>query len=367
MKHTHQFIASMAAISTLAASTAMAQGYSSTEASDANYNDSSYILPNVSRVSPEDKFGTSKSATGGGIRFGKPVSPHWDMQLGLQYGRINDGANRLEQLTLGLDGLYLFSRSRFRPLLLVGVGAERDEFRTPTGKASSTSPFAGVGAGLQFSFSDQWGMQLDARRNYAFLRGNSFGTKRANTDVVSLGLMYSFEKTPQPAPRVAQAPAYVAPPAPVAAPAPQLPPPIIIVSPPAPPTPMPPRFERMTISASKLFNFDSSELRTPMPKLDEVADALAKFPDASNVMITGYTDRLGSETYNLTLSQKRADSVKSYLVNRGVAANRMTATGKGESNPVANCTEKNLAKLIECLESNRRVEVEQITIERRVP
>ncbi len=54
------------------------------------------------------------------------------------------------------------------------------------------------------------------------------------------------------------------------------------------------------------------------------------------------------------------------MVNRGVAANRMTATGKGESNPVVTCSDKQLAKLIECLEPNRRVEVEQITIERRV-
>lgn len=103
-----------------------------------------------------------------------------------------------------------------------------------------------------------------------------------------------------------------------------------------------------------------------MPKLDEVAEALVKYPDANNIVISGYTDRLGSEAYNQALSQKRADAVKGYMVNRGVMANRMTAVGKGESNPVATCTDRNMTKLRECLEPNRRVEVEQITIERRV-
>ncbi|MEG2964603.1 MAG: OmpA family protein, partial [Janthinobacterium sp.] len=55
-----------------------------------------------------------------------------------------------------------------------------------------------------------------------------------------------------------------------------------------------------------------------------------------------------------------------YLVSKGVAANRLTAEGKGSTNPVVTCDNKKRADLIKCLEPNRRVEVEQITIERRV-
>ena len=86
----------------------------------------------------------------------------------------------------------------------------------------------------------------------------------------------------------------------------------------------------------------------------------------TNVVITGYADRLGNDKYNQKLSERRANAVKDYLISKGVAANRLNATGKGESNPVVECKEKNRAALVKCLEPNRRVEVEQITVERIV-
>jgi len=127
--------------------------------------------------------------------------------------------------------------------------------------------------------------------------------------------------------------------------------------------PRAPRLERYTLSATELFEFDKATLRMPQPKLDEIAQALVSNPDIVSVAITGYTDRLGSEEYNLKLSQRRADVVKQYLVERGVAAGRLTAIGKGEANPVVKCDDEDRAKLIKCLEPNRRVEVESITIE----
>ncbi len=373
MKNTYQLKATTSGVMALAialafaASSALAQSSTNTDPTLLDYNPSGYILPSINRMDPDSRLGTGQNANGASLRFGMPTSANWDTQFGLNYGRVNDGTNRYEQMTLGVDGLYLFSRSRFRPLLLIGAGAQRDQFTTPASKIGRTSPFIGVGAGFQFAFNDQWGMQLDVRRNHAFIRGNTFGTKRSNTDILSLGLMYSYDKMPTPAPRVAQPLVYTEAAVPVAPPAP--PPPVVVQAPPAPaaaPAPPPARFERITISASKLFSFDSAELRAPMPKLDEVAETLVKYPDAGNIVISGYTDRLGSEAYNQVLSQKRADAVKGYMVNRGVTANRMTAVGKGESNPVATCTDRNMIKLRECLEPNRRVEVEQITIERRV-
>ncbi len=58
--------------------------------------------------------------------------------------------------------------------------------------------------------------------------------------------------------------------------------------------------------------------------------------------------------------------MRDYLIGKGIASGRLKAYGKGEANPLVVCTDKKRADLIKCLEPNRRVEVEQITIERRV-
>lgn len=330
-----------------------------------DYNPSWYVLPSINRITPDERFGSDHRGQGYGLRFGKAVSPMWDIQIGTQYARQRFGGVRYQQNTVGVDGLYMLSRSSFRPFVLIGAGAENDKVNIyrRAFKAERTSPYVNAGVGFQFAFNDQWGMQADVRRSHSYLRsGSNFGFDRANTNMATIGVTYAFDR------RAAAPVARVTPPEPYVAPSPSVvvTPPVAVA--PAPtPTPAPaPRFERITLSATELFTFDSAELSMPQPKLDEVALALSRNAQTSNITISGYTDRLGSEAYNMKLSQRRADAVKAYLVNKGVAANRLAAVARGESNPVVQCTNKKRADLIKCLEPNRRVEVEQIVIERRV-
>ena len=102
------------------------------------------------------------------------------------------------------------------------------------------------------------------------------------------------------------------------------------------------------------FSSGSSKLRPGATgKLDEVVKATNAFPDIV-LEVSGYTDNIGSAQKNLKLSQDRADAVKAYLVGKGVAADRITSTGYGVDNPVAdNATRAGRAK-------NRRVEVKYV-------
>jgi len=323
------------------------------------YNPSWYIAPSINVLDPDKRFGVDKSAVGGGLRFGKPISESWDLQMGGTYAKTDNNNATYRQATLGVDALYMFSRKSFRPFLLAGTGYERDRATTQLlGTRTRTSPYLTAGAGFQAALGDQWSMQADYRRVFGYLSGFNFGFDRAKTNYVTVGLIYAFDKPSAPIIRTAQTPEPVRevapPPAPMPAPVPA-------------PTPPPPvRTERTTVSATELFTFDSAKLRLPQPKLDEVISVLNTNTNVNNVTITGYTDRLGSDKYNQKLSERRAVSVKNYMISKGIDASRLKAEGRGEANPIVTCTEKNRVALIKCLEPNRRVEIEQITIERRV-
>ena len=88
-------------------------------------------------------------------------------------------------------------------------------------------------------------------------------------------------------------------------------------------------------------------------KLDEVAEALRNNPDV-RVEISGHTDNAGTAAGNAKLSQSRAEAVRQYFINKGIAGDRMVARGYGESRPVAtNATPEGMAQ-------NRRVEMSKI-------
>lgn len=133
----------------------------------------------------------------------------------------------------------------------------------------------------------------------------------------------------------------------------------VVAPPPPPPVTAP---EKVSLSADELFDFDKAVLR-PGGK-EKLDDLVAKLADVKydTIVAIGYADRIGSEGYNKKLSLRRAEAVKDYLVNeKGIPADRIFTDGKGEANPVTGDTCKGTKKtksLIECLQPDRRVEVE---------
>jgi outer membrane protein OmpA-like peptidoglycan-associated protein len=109
--------------------------------------------------------------------------------------------------------------------------------------------------------------------------------------------------------------------------------------------------ERISISADVLFDFDKSELRPDgVAELEPLLQAMQA--DAQlNAVIVGHTDSIGTEDYNLGLSQRRAQAVANYLMDGGIGADRLKMEGRGESEPRASNDTK------EGRQQNRRVEI----------
>ncbi|WP_169729260.1 OmpA family protein [Solimonas soli] len=276
-----------------------------------------------------------------------------------------DGGNQLA--TAMLNVWYDFFRSgSLHPYIGAGAGAGRLEINsgrwgnTPLRDRFDTRFAWQLGAGLAYELSPHWTASLD----YRYLRLASDASfdllenapnTRVETDYKAqsamLTLRYAFG-SPAPAPLapVAEAPVEVVP----------------VEPPPAPPPPSPvcKQFapgETLNLDGCKAgdklvlhgvnFEFDKASLTVNAKTLlDQVVSELSRHPDIK-VEIDGHTDSKGADAYNLKLSQRRADAVKAYLVAHGIAAERMTTQGYGETMPIGdNSTEDGR-------EENRRVEL----------
>lgn len=140
--------------------------------------------------------------------------------------------------------------------------------------------------------------------------------------------------------------------------------------PPAPPAAKPAP-QMINLSADALFEFNGGQLKDLKQKgrdeLDNMTNMLhATYSYVNAIRIVGHTDRLGSVKYNENLSRQRANTVRDYLISRGIPSNTITTNGKGKSEPVFECSDKLAHKaLIDCLAPNRRVTI-QIEGEQRV-
>lgn len=157
------------------------------------------------------------------------------------------------------------------------------------------------------------------------------------------------------------APAPVAPVAPPAATAPVAPP-AAPVAPAAPAAPPAPSVQKITLASKALFDFDKAILKPDgQAVLDrEIVSRIKEVQKLELVLVTGHTDRLGSQAYNQKLSERRAAAVAAYLASKGVAKDKIETLGMGKTQPVPGvvCNQSNRKALIACLQPHRRVEVE---------
>jgi len=150
---------------------------------------------------------------------------------------------------------------------------------------------------------------------------------------------------PAPAPAPAPSPAPRATPAPAPAPAPSA-----------------AGVQKITLASKALFDFDKAVLK-PEGKAaidSEIISKLSGVQRLELVLVTGHTDRIGTQAYNQKLSERRADAVRDYLVSKGIARDKIETLGMGKTQPVpgVTCNMTAMKELIACLAPNRRVEVE---------
>ncbi|HGE8240204.1 porin OmpA [Aeromonas sp. 82P] len=196
-----------------------------------------------------------------------------------------------------------------------------------------------VGAlGVEYAIDKDWAARLEYQ--YTTPLGSTSEDRSGiemDNGLLSVGMLYRFGQ--QGGEVVAPAPAPAAEPAPVA-----------VVEP-----------KTFSLSSDVLFEFNKATLK---PAANQALDALfsqivAANPKDGVATVIGYTDRIGSDNYNLALSEKRAQSVASYLVSKGLYADKVRVEGRGKSNPVTgnSCASRSKQELIACLAPDRRVEI----------
>ncbi|MEY4641388.1 MAG: hypothetical protein RLZZ227_1382 [Pseudomonadota bacterium] len=294
------------------------------------------------------QFNQFLSLEGGYFDLGKFHYEATTLPTGRQFGKLEvDGYNLDLVGTLPLTPkLSALARLGFNwadsGTRLAGSGAIPTTYRTLREDNSNYK----YGLGLQYALSTAFDMRLEAER----YRIDEASGSKGDIDLLSVGFVYRFGRkapvavTPTPAPA-----AVAATPRPTPTPAP---------TPAAAPAPT-----RVSFAADSLFDFNSSVVKPAgRTELDKLASDL-RGVDFDTILVTGHTDRIGAQAYNLRLSNERATAVKDYLVmSADIAAAKVTTRGVNGAEPIttlAQCSDNMpRADLIVCLAPDRRVEVE---------
>ena len=272
-------------------------------------------------------------------------------------GGTLDGNIRIRGLNLDLVGTVPLGE-KFSAFGRAGLtyAESRDSF-SGTGAVDVLSPNPSknaanykFGLGLQYALTSALGLRLEAER---YRIDDAVGNK-GDIDLFSLGLVYRMGgKPPAPVPRAPEVERVAAPPRP---------PEVTFLPPPPPPPPPPPMPAKVSFSADSLFDFGKDSIK---PEGKTALGAFAANLRGVNfevITVTGHTDRFGSHTYNMALSERRANAVKNYLAEAAaIPPGKITARGVDGADPVTKpgeCNGRKSRKVIACLQPDRRVEVE---------
>ena len=289
---------------------------------------------------------------GGGMRFGMYPFHNFALEYEADVtGTKSARVGNLRAFNQRVDAIFYFPMDDHWKLL-AGGGWTASAYHTDTTKNQYDSGGNAV-IGLKYCVNQNWAWRSDV--NVDFKDPSDQTPDGARTTTLNFRLGFShFLGGP-----AKNSPCYIAPPKPAAPapmpapvvtpllapqPAPQ-PAPVVTPPPPAPPVvqpvpqpapaPPPPRRRELLSLTGNVFEFDHSNLTAGAKDTLQRAVALLKDHMDAYVEIMGHTDSKGSDTYNQALSERRTISVKNYLVSQGIAANRITTQGFGETQPAA--------------------------------
>lgn len=316
-----------------------------------------YIAPRIGGVVP-DKDRDTKTSLYTGIGAGAWVTPNLavDFEYGINNADFKSNSFRAgrewETVTLGVSGRWFFGTegAAWRPYVMAGLLAARHQAYSGSLQNDGWDPGATAGGGIQYNASEKVALRFELAARYDkdnnTRQGQFPGAGVQNNYVdglATVGLVYNFGAAPAP---VVEAPAEVpaAPPAPVEeAPAP------VVVSIDLRGVNF--KFDRPRSGETNIGPTLQVPTADSIAILDQAVDVLQRNP-GTMVELEGHTDSVGTDAYNLGLSDRRAEIVREYLVSKGVPSSQITGVkGYGEANPVdTNETKEGRAR-------NRRVEL----------
>lgn len=230
----------------------------------------------------------------GGLGLGYNFTRNWGAELMMDYIHADEeghGNDTVHGYLGHLDALYHFMpEGKLVPYVAAGFGAIHLD-QNPNG--AETQGLFNYGAGLKYFITNSIALRGDVRHIISFDESD-------NNLAASLGMTFLFGGHKQE--KVAAAPKVIE-----------------------------------VIELNVEFDFDKSDVKPVYhERIKEAADYLDRHPDV-DAILQGNTDSRGSESYNKSLSQRRADSVRRYLIDKfGISPSRLTTKAQGESDPVSN-------------------------------